>query len=225
MIGKNVGIRQARGDWVLATNIDVVFNDNLAHRLACHEDMLDRDAFYRAIRFDTSLRKLPPININEQTLLCRMNIIRVMNAPPDRLHTNACGDFTLMTKGNWQEMRGYMEWPIWSIHIDSLGLIRAKGLGLDQRVFDRNHRVYHLEHNDLWVNNKSFANELPKLSNIYNCDDFLEGVFDGRIRNESDWGLLSLEQEEVEENVIRLSGTLSAGLKQQQEIVDTLPLT
>lgn len=223
MIGKNVGIRHARGNWVLVTNIDVIFNDRLAWHLACREDTLMENAFYRAIRFDTSLRRLPLISINEQVLLCRMNIIRVMNSPPNRLHTNACGDFTMMTKSNWEKMRGYMEWPIWSIHIDSLGLIRAKGLGLDQRVFDRSHRVYHLEHGNLWVSDKSFATQLPKLSNIYEHGNLLEKVLTGKMKNREDWGLSLLKQERVEDNVVRLSGTLT-GLEQQQEVVNALPL-
>ena len=50
MIAKNVGIRRARGRMVLATNIDILFPDALAMRLA--EGQLDEDALHRVDRDD-----------------------------------------------------------------------------------------------------------------------------------------------------------------------------
>src|SRR5262249_12417724 len=33
------------------------------------------------------------------------------------LHTNACGDFTLLAREDWARLRGYAEWPIFSWHL------------------------------------------------------------------------------------------------------------
>src|SRR5262249_33856914 len=37
-----------------------------------------------------------------------------------RLHTNACGDFTLLSRENWFRFAGYPEWVMYSWHIDSV---------------------------------------------------------------------------------------------------------
>ena len=36
------------------------------------------------------------------------------------LHTNACGDFTLLHRDVWFALRGYPEWPMYSMHLDSV---------------------------------------------------------------------------------------------------------
>lgn len=53
MIAKNVGIRRARADLVVSTNIDIIFSDALAGFIA--ERRLRRDALYRADRADISV--------------------------------------------------------------------------------------------------------------------------------------------------------------------------
>src|SRR5262249_37142431 len=36
------------------------------------------------------------------------------------LHTNACGDFTLLSRDAWFRLRGYAELDVFSMHLDSL---------------------------------------------------------------------------------------------------------
>lgn len=50
MIAKNAGIRRARGDFVLATNIDIIFSEELFRFLARRQ--LDRGKMYRTDRHD-----------------------------------------------------------------------------------------------------------------------------------------------------------------------------
>src|SRR5262249_10127703 len=47
-----------------------------------------------------------------------------------RLHTNACGDFTLMSREAWETVRGYPELEMFSMHIDSLLLYQAHWRGV-----------------------------------------------------------------------------------------------
>src|SRR5207248_7928252 len=61
-----------------------------------------------------------------------------------RLHTNACGDFTMLAREDWERLRGYAELQIFSMHLDSLLLYEAYYLGLRQLVLQG--AVYHLEH-------------------------------------------------------------------------------
>lgn len=61
------------------------------------------------------------------------------------LHTNACGDFTMLTRDDWFRLRGYLEWPIFSWNLDSVLLYQAIFNGLKQQIFS-NAPHYHIEH-------------------------------------------------------------------------------
>ena len=61
-----------------------------------------------------------------------------------RLHTNACGDFTLLDRASWFRTRAYPELEIFSMHLDSLFLYQAHYAGMSERFLP--YRVYHLEH-------------------------------------------------------------------------------
>lgn len=224
MIAKNVGIRRALGEYVLVTNIDILFSDEIMKYLAAH---LKPNKLYRADRFD-----IPP-NIPKTTsfdtilLYCREHAFRInakfgtllkihgkwksphadifMNKirkkmrailkmvsiifharypellfkaakkisrlakalTPERvllhivkkiqrmkryisdrfrLHTNACGDFTLLSYQDWCELRGYPEWEIFSWHLDSILLYQANRNGIREVNLHRNLGIYHIEH-------------------------------------------------------------------------------
>jgi hypothetical protein len=61
-----------------------------------------------------------------------------------RLHTNACGDFTLLAREDWIRTRGYPELEIFSMHLDSLFLYQAHYTGVRERFLP--YRVFHFEH-------------------------------------------------------------------------------
>lgn len=65
-----------------------------------------------------------------------------------RLHTNACGDFTLLARQRWFELRGYPEFEMYSFHLDSLLCHAAVCSGLRETVFRNPARIYHVEHSD-----------------------------------------------------------------------------
>jgi hypothetical protein len=50
MIGKNVGIKNAKAEFVLCTNVDLLFSDELIKFLS--KKILDRNTYYRANRCD-----------------------------------------------------------------------------------------------------------------------------------------------------------------------------
>jgi hypothetical protein len=58
----------------------------------------------------------------------------------------ACGDFTLMSREAWTAIQGYVELDLYSLHVDSLGLIGAAALGYRQHVFPPKACTYHIEH-------------------------------------------------------------------------------
>jgi hypothetical protein len=75
MIGKNVGIRRARGAFVLATNIDILFSDDLMRFLASRH--LDNRHVYRVDRVDVPAEIDPTWSTDEQLDFCRRRAVRV----------------------------------------------------------------------------------------------------------------------------------------------------
>jgi hypothetical protein len=62
----------------------------------------------------------------------------------------ASGDFTLMSKEAWTAIQGYLELDLYSLHVDSLGLIAAASLGYRQHVLPPEACTYHIDHSDGW---------------------------------------------------------------------------
>lgn len=75
MIAKNTGIRRARGQFVVATNIDIVFSDPLVAFLA--GDPLDTGLWYRADRHDVPAELPSGAAVEDQLAYCAGHVIRV----------------------------------------------------------------------------------------------------------------------------------------------------
>lgn len=74
-IARNVGIRRAKGEYILATNPDVVYNTRLAGFLT--PDKLEMGRFYRVDRYSVS-EPLPPISDPREILaFCASHFSRV----------------------------------------------------------------------------------------------------------------------------------------------------
>jgi hypothetical protein len=203
MIGKNVGIRRSRGHFVLATNIDILFSDEIMDYFASGK--METNRMYRIDRYDV-MSDIPSTSLDEQFDFCRNHIIRinqrdktqilstadqsqVHNIPltralfkrvrairnmkgiiklgndtfltfymplyrniiqpflyGKRLHTNACGDFTLMARERWLALLGYAEFQIYSMYLDGLTCMAAHCSGATEIVLEDPMRIYHIEH-------------------------------------------------------------------------------
>jgi hypothetical protein len=71
--------------------------------------------------------------------------IAAMGKPP-LLHLNACGDFTLMSRELWFDVRGYAELDQFSMHLDTLLCYTAHYAGAREEVLPEPMRIYHIEH-------------------------------------------------------------------------------
>lgn len=65
--------------------------------------------------------------------------------PPD-LHLNASGDFTLLDRARWFALRGYPEFAMYSMNLDSLLCYMAHYAGAFECVLRDPIRAYHIEH-------------------------------------------------------------------------------
>lgn len=192
MIAKNVGIRRARGDWVLATNPDLFFDGRLVEFLATAN--LDKDCYYRATRFDLTQSVFPMMGADRLLSMCRAKVFAEHHTDGP-IHTNACGDFTLLSKAKWMELTGYLEYELWSPYVDSVFLYMAYGSGLRQETLPW--PVYHPRHVRSWVVEQ--PTDLPMLS-----QSDVEGMRAACvpnnmpfIHNKDGWGLESVALEEV----------------------------
>lgn len=204
MIAKNVGIRRSTGRFVLATNIDIIFSEELMRFLS--EKCLDENAFYVTDRHDLGVSSLPPGLFGSELMkyanahLVRINyrggtVLAGEAEPPKRadyLHTNACGDFTLMARSAWDKIRGYPEYQLYSIHIDGLALFAAREIGIRQRILKNPLHVYHIEHGNGWSTNRQKLTEHPS-SLDFSRD--LRPMYGNMMKNfvpfsanEDDWG-------------------------------------
>lgn len=81
-----------------------------------------------------------------QTLFRSRSPVERRLARSQRLHTWACGDFTLASREDWFRLRGYPEWPMYSWHIDSAFMFVANAHGLHEVMLKPPCRIYHIDH-------------------------------------------------------------------------------
>lgn len=70
----------------------------------------------------------------------------VCDSSPDDLHTNACGDFTLLAREHWLDLRGYPEFDVFSMNLDSAFCYTAHYGGAPEEMIEEPMRIYHIEH-------------------------------------------------------------------------------
>jgi hypothetical protein len=122
------------------------------------------------------------------------------NRCPDFLHTNGCGDFTLLARERWFDLRGYPEFDIFSMNIDSLFCFAAHYGGAREEVLADPMRIYHIEHGSgsgwtpegqqkLWE--RLAAKRIPILENeeVLQWGAQMRRLSSPIIFNRDDWGL------------------------------------
>jgi len=284
MIGKNVGIKRANAKFVLATNIDIIFNDDFFLKI---KKGLKEKTLYRCYRLDVPqdyafiespielLQKCKQnfhtINSRFGTFIYKNKFIRFLlnhsmtfnmrlrfliiyftcktflifilkiiffhltflpmhkaskksyldfkvkvkksyldfkvkvkksyldfkvKVKNSYLFTNACGDFTLLDKNSWLKINGYLEWPIYSLHIDSFLLFQAYYNGLNFKnltsvvTFHIDHSIgsgFSLEGEKILLN-KLAQRSIPVLS----FDEYKKTVIkikNNKIKFNKNWGL------------------------------------
>jgi hypothetical protein len=124
-----------------------------------------------------------------------------------RPHSNASGDFTLMSKEAWFRTRGYAELEMYSMHIDGLLLHEAHWLGLKE--LDLELPIYHVEHEAGFkprttagphLFDRLDAAEVPRISDdqLHEWTRTMQRSRSPMVWNAEDWGLAGAELPEVE---------------------------
>lgn len=138
--------------------------------------------------------------------------------PAETVHTNACGDFTILSREDWFNLRGYPEFDIFSLHIDSIFCFAACAAGLVEETLRDPIRMYHIEHEtgSGWtpegqekLSARLKASGLPWLDylQVVTWAEQMRQLRAPMIFNRSNWGLADFDLPET-----RLSGSrYSAG--------------
>jgi hypothetical protein len=174
-VAKNVGIRRAKGDFILVTNPDIFFPAVFFEALA--KEVLETDAFYRIDRIDVSL---PGADFDSLSHVEKEQIISnagiqahvrsgsfsLSSETPTPatvqesggvsielplfkfadIYTNASGDFLLASRAAWFAIGGFKETNKYFTTIDSICCLQMVSLGLRQRVFSPPCRIWHFDH-------------------------------------------------------------------------------
>lgn len=138
-IAKNVGIRRARGQFLLTTNTDIYLSRGVIARLS--ERSLDCDTLYRAARHD--LKSNSDVSWMEWDLLEDERNWELVNRIKPPLFTNASGDFLLLDTNSYHRLRGFNEvYRTAKIHMDGNFCVKALSSGV--RLVDIGSPVYHV---------------------------------------------------------------------------------
>ncbi|MCZ6772900.1 MAG: hypothetical protein O7G83_13120 [Proteobacteria bacterium] len=150
----NVGIRRARGAYVLPRVADVFYSDSLVRFLG--QQSLSPDKVYRCDRCDVDPEVLDlPIGDLPTFLQACDEHVQIRHhrlEVPDNLfikdlHTNASGDFLLMAGEKWMEVRGMVETSDTAfLDADSLTLHLAHACGASEVQLPEECCLYKISH-------------------------------------------------------------------------------
>jgi hypothetical protein len=178
--GKNVGIRRARGEFVLVTNPDILFTQELIDEMA--KKNLRLDTVYRTDRYDFNIAGIADIDSSDLIDFAVQNtfVVHAMsgnhsvslpvlenqrdlsllprsNVSAGIWHTNGCGDFMLASRESFFTVRGLYETVQHRWHVDSISLMRFQAAQVRQYVFVSPLCIFH-QHHDRKPQDVSFAN-------------------------------------------------------------------
>ncbi|HTR83027.1 MAG TPA: hypothetical protein VMI56_01015 [Reyranella sp.] len=153
----NVGLRRARGRFSTTKASDTFFSDAAIAKIAQRE--LDPDTVYRLDRHDVVIEDESIWDLDDAALLTHLAALpSEIHAFIHQsaywelrdLHTNACGDFTLMSSAYWHLLRGgVLDRTVLTLDNDSLVLHAAAALGVIETRWPDECRVYKPIHGNL----------------------------------------------------------------------------
>jgi len=99
----------------------------------------------RWIPRDTAVANAPLNSLSASGHIAALEAFLRRNRP-DPILQNACGDFQLMAREHWFELRGFPEFNMYSMNIDGLFGDIAHNAGIREQALEMPLCIYHLEH-------------------------------------------------------------------------------
>ena len=180
-VAKNVGIRRARGSFILVTNLDVLLGRHVIEVIASRQ--LEQRTVYRAARVDIKLG-VDPGHIDWTFVEDERNYARrpVLKPP---LYQGATGDFVLLDRGSMHAVRGFNEvYRLARAGVDYNFLVKAYASGF--AIVDIGGPVYHPNHPGSFRLSKELFSNSPAESHF---GDYRWHSRDVVYHNPDAWGL------------------------------------
>lgn len=122
-LGKNVGIRRARGRYILATNPDLLFSNELVAFLASQS--LDPASYYRIDRLDVWQSVPAHLDVDAQLDFCAKGVYRVsLREETFPIDYHAGEPVPRVTADRMERLRAYLArrgWPTDRVHCNASG--------------------------------------------------------------------------------------------------------
>jgi hypothetical protein len=200
VLGRNIGIRRATGDWIVSTNIDII-----APRRNDLEDtinQLDKNTFYTVSRRDAELPNIQQFNKdNNYEEYKNWKDVReyLINNSEERHYeektmqgddysmVNCCGDFQLAPNNIWNDIRGMEEDLIYALYADTNVQKKAvmHGYGL-KAIY--NPAFFHINHGR---GGGGFLTGVNRKAN----DMYRAIVYQNKTQNKDNWGFSDIDIE------------------------------
>lgn len=194
VLGRNIGIRRASNNWILSTNIDIIFDRPLL-------ETYDSNTLYVGRRQDISIGRYSGLkNIDDLRRVISngrfskkpyaiLNGIPVHDKNDTWTPVVCCGDFQLAHRDVWNNIRGFEETLKGRLYAD--GNIFKKAILMGNKIeVDERINAYHLDHEGFNCPSKKEPGEnLP--NNSYEMYINLEST-----TNADDWGFRTMQFEE-----------------------------
>ena len=175
--GKNVGIRNSMGNYVLISNPDDVFTEELVKEMK--EKVTDKKEYYRCEwRID--------VDHNLKEIARGLSFPKNGKIEDEIIGTPASGDFTLASKDAFIDVGGYLERISNGNETFCDGRLLIKMYRQGYVGVKLNGDLMHLDHK---------KHDRSGAANDYWQDDYI---------NEDSWGFNDFEIEELEKNIYRL---------------------
>jgi hypothetical protein len=157
---RNVGIRRARGKFIVPIGTDLMLSDALVQFIAAEQ--LDPGTMYRVDRHDVSEKVMEQASLDERLAYAERNVLRIFGregfGPTSTegdgvpLQTNACGDFTLLSRELWLRLQGIPEeQEFHSLYFDGVLCHAAFRAGAREEVLRGPMRIYRIDRESTWA--------------------------------------------------------------------------
>jgi hypothetical protein len=191
---KNVGIRRASGDYIICTNADVFYGDDVFEFIS--ENELKENIIYRTERKDIRFARLE--TLTEEAFKKAAFRTNPLGGKP---YVDASGDFTMASKKLFHKIHGYDEnMRFVKIHKDSRILFTAM---YDPQIdYVRIGDMYHIDHEGSAVGTTGTLANYRATNGPYSW----KYVLDLPYQNRSFWGMSHeiCEDVEIVDNVSRV---------------------
>jgi len=201
VLGRNISLRRATGDWLVSTNIDIIApkRDELEKAI----NNLDKDSFYTISRRHIEWDPIKEFHGGELNFSDWENLREHLIENSEERHheeqvatgddysiINCCGDFQLASRYVWNEIKGFEEDLIYALHSDTNVQKKAVMHGFKLKAL-YNPALFHINHGVKGYGGGGFIEGINKRPN----DHYKAIINQHKTHNTENWGFNDIEIE------------------------------